>query len=328
LSQTLALQAQGAALAGDPVAARAVAEEGRDLADAIGDRFDSRACRFWLGLAQATSGDLVGAVKQLGEVAAEAEASHDEIWRVSSLGSRGTVLAYQGEAAGARAAAEAALEAGAELGGFFVAVGYQALALAALAAGDGAQAQEASESAWKHMNVAGEMGAMWRYWGAEAALAGGDAAAARSWADDAVSATKGCYLSWALTGRARVLMAQGEPKQAETDAYDALTGAAEIGADICVPDILEVLADLAGEAGSHRPAARLFGAAQAIRQRIGVVRFKIYETGYQASVTALRDALGEKEFDAAWAEGAALSTEEAIADAQRGRDERKRPASG
>jgi hypothetical protein len=52
LSQTLALQAQGAALAGDPLAARAVAEEGRDLADAIGDRFDSRACRFWLGLAQ------------------------------------------------------------------------------------------------------------------------------------------------------------------------------------------------------------------------------------------------------------------------------------
>ena len=33
-------------------------------------------------------------------------------------------------------------------------------------------------------------------------------------------------------------------------------------------------------------------------------------------------------FDAAWAEGAALSIEEAIAYAQRGRGERKRPASG
>src|ERR1700758_2458398 len=151
LSQILALQAQGAALAGDPLAGRAVAEEGRDLADAIGDGSNSRACRFWLGLAQATSGDLVGAVKQLGEVAAEAEASHDEIWRVSSLGSRGTVLAYQGEVAGARAAAEAALEGGAELGGFFVWVGYQGLALAALAAGDGARAQEANEAALKHM---------------------------------------------------------------------------------------------------------------------------------------------------------------------------------
>ncbi len=34
------------------------------------------------------------------------------------------------------------------------------------------------------------------------------------------------------------------------------------------------------------------------------------------------------DFDAAWAEGAALSTEEAIAYAQRGRGQRKRPASG
>ena len=328
LSQILALQAQGAAIAGDPLAARAAAEEGRDLADAIGDGSNSRACRFWLGMAQAASGDLAGAVTQFGEVAAESEAAHDEIWRVSSVGTRGTVLAYQGEVAAARAVAEATLRAGAELGGFFVAHGYHVLALAALAAGDSAGAQEAREASEKHVSVVGEMGATTRYWGAEAALAGGDLAAARGLADDAVSATKGCYLSWALTGRARVLMAQGEPKQAESDAHDALTRAAEIEAHIGVPDILEVLADLAGEAGSHPEAARLFGAAQAIRQRIGVVRFKIYEAGYQAAVTVLRDAMGEKDFDAAWAEGAALSTEEAIAYAQRGRGERKRPASG
>jgi hypothetical protein len=55
----------------------------------------------------------------------------------------------------------------------------------------------------------------------------------------------------ALTGRARVLMAQGEPKQAESDAHDALTRAAEIEAHIGVPDILEVLADLAEKSGSH-----------------------------------------------------------------------------
>lgn len=39
----------------------------------------------------------------------------------------------------------------------------------------------------------------------------------------------------------------------------------------------------------------------------------------------LREALDQKEFDIAWAEGAQLSTEEAIAYAQRGRGERKRP---
>ncbi len=328
LSQILALQAQGAAIAGDPFASRAAAEEGRDLADAIGDRANSRQCRFWLGLAQGASGDLAGGLRQLGEVAAECEAAHDEMWRVSSLGSRATVLAYQGEAAAARAAAEATLEAGAGLGEMFVGMGYQVMALAALADGDGARAQEACEAAWKHISVLGEMGAMWRYWGAEAALAGGDLAAARGWADDAVSATKGLYLSWALTGRARVLMAQGEQKQAESDAHDALTRAAEIQLLVCVPDPLEVLADLACKAGSHREATRLFGAAQTIRQRTGVVRFKVYEPAYQASVTALRDTLGEKDFNATWAAGAALSTEEAIAYAQRGHGEGKRPTNG
>jgi DNA-binding CsgD family transcriptional regulator len=207
-------------------------------------------------------------------------------------------------------------------------MGYQVMALADLAAGDGARAQGAVEAASKHMRVLGEMGAMWRYWGAEAALAGGDLAGARRWADDAVSATKGLYLAWALTGRARVLMAQNLPKQAESDALDALTRAAEVQVPPCVPDILEILADLTGEGGRHREATRLFGAAEAIRKRIGVVRFKVYDSGYQASVAALRDAMGEKDFDAAWTEGAALSTEEAIAYAQRGHGERKRPTSG
>ena len=38
--------------------------------------------------------------------------------------------------------------------------------------------------------------------------------------------------------------------------------------------------------------------------------------------------MGDKDFDSAWAEGVALSTEEAIAYAQRGRGQRKRPTSG
>ena len=58
------------------------------------------------------------------------------------------------------------------------------------------------------------------------------------------------------------------------------------------------------------------------------MRFKIYDAGYESSVAALRDAMGEKDFESGWAEGAALSTEAAIAYAQRGRGERKRPTSG
>jgi DNA-binding NarL/FixJ family response regulator len=61
---------------------------------------------------------------------------------------------------------------------------------------------------------------------------------------------------------------------------------------------------------------------------MGAVRLKVFDAGYDALVTAIRTALGDRDFDAAWAEGAALSTEEAIAYAQRGRGERKRPSSG
>ena len=45
-------------------------------------------------------------------------------------------------------------------------------------------------------------------------------------------------------------------------------------------------------------------------------------------MATLRDAIGDVEFDDAWAEGSALSTDEAIAYAQRRRGERKRPTSG
>ena len=151
---------------------------------------------------------------------------------------------------------------------------------------------------------------------------------ARRSADAAVSTMTGASLSEALIARARVAIAQGEPDQAERDAYDALTRAAEAEACLFIPDILECLAVLAGHSSGHREAVRLFAAAQSIRQRFGSVRFKVYDADFEASVAALRDSLGQNDFDSAWAEGAALSTDEAIAYAQRGRGQRKRPTSG
>jgi predicted ATPase/class 3 adenylate cyclase/DNA-binding CsgD family transcriptional regulator len=327
LSQILGWQARGAVVAGDPVAVRAAAEEGRDLAEAIGDRFTSRRCRWCLGVAQVFKGDLAAAVAQFAAVAAEAEAAHDVFHRAQSLAVQGFALAFQGETGAARAAADAAAEAAAELGGLAAGNAYSALVAAALAAGDAATALDASEAAWQHMSALPARAAG-RTVGAPAALAGGDLLAARRWADDAVATTTGWWLVEALSTRARVAIAQGEPEQAERDAHDALAIAADIQAYAGIPDTLECLGTLAGDAGSHREAARLFAAAHGIRERMGAVRFKVWDAGYQVSVAAPRNALGEQDFNAAWAEGTALSTEEAIAYAQRGRGERKRPTSG
>jgi len=89
-----------------------------------------------------------------------------------------------------------------------------------------------------------------------------------------------------------------------------------------------VLATLAVGTGAHQDAAHLFGAAQAFCSRTGQVRFKIYDAAHDTSLATLREAMGDNEFADAWSEGAALSTEEAIAYAQRGRGERKRPSTG
>jgi hypothetical protein len=329
LSQILTWQASAAIAAGDPIAARAPAEEGRDLADAIGDGSNSRHCRVCLGMAQAIQGDLAGAAAQFGAVAAEASVAHDGLLEVASLAHQGTMLALQGDTVAARAAAQASLQSASEFGGLAASVAYFALANTSLAAGDVGAALDATAATWEHGSVLPGYAAHLRPIIAQAALAGGDLIAARSWADDAVATAPGwSVLILALTARARVAIAQGEPEQAERDAHDALASVPEGFAHAGTSDTLECLADLAGEAGGHREAARLFGAAEAIRERMGAVRFKIYDVGYEASVAAARDALGDQDFDTAWAEGAAMSTEEAIAYAQRGRGERKRPTSG
>jgi DNA-binding CsgD family transcriptional regulator len=205
---------------------------------------------------------------------------------------------------------------------------YLASALTALAAGDVDAAAEATEAAHENLGVAPGLAAVQSAFYAQAALAAGDLVEAHRRADDAFATTSAWYRMVALTTRARVAIAQGDLEQAERDAHDALAHCALLKAHLGLSDILECLGTVAGDGDSHREAARLFGAAEAIRQRLSAARFKIYDVGYNASIAALRDAMGQVDFDAAWTEGAAMSTEEAIAYAQRGRGERKRPGSG
>jgi hypothetical protein len=135
-------------------------------------------------------------------------------------------------------------------------------------------------------------------------------------------------LPGAHRARAYIAIAQGEPEQAGNDAHDALAIAQEMCAYLRVPDALECLALLSADTGNHPVAARLFGAAKSTRERIGVVRIPALSDGLDAVQANTRNALGENDFYVAWNEGFSLSTEEAIAYAQRGRGERTRPSSG
>ncbi|MCW2649342.1 MAG: afsR 1 [Mycobacterium sp.] len=326
LSQVLGWHAYASFVSGDPAAARAAGEEGRDLAESVGDGFVSRFCRSWgISPGLAMQGDLRGAVAVSRGLIADAEAAADGLNRFLGLLHLTQWLAHQGEVGASRAAAITAIEVGEDLGGPVPGIGYLGLAVAELAAGDVPAAAAANGVAWKQSVVRPEASAIQLWRRAETELAHGDIAEARRCADDAVSGTAGWHLMVALTTRARIAIAQQLPEQAERDVHDALRVAAEVDAVLGVPEVLECLARLTGD---HGEAARLCGAADASRQRMGAVRFNIHNEAVEEITRSARNTLGDNDFDVAWSGGAALSTAEAIAYARRGRGERKRPSSG
>ncbi|WP_236731031.1 helix-turn-helix transcriptional regulator, partial [Mycobacterium tuberculosis] len=315
----------GRFISGQPIPLRAAAEQARELADSIGNRFVSRQCRLFACLAQIWEGDANGALALSRDVTAEAEVANDVVTKVLGLYVEAMALSYIGDSA-ARTIAGAALEAATELGGIYQDLGYGAITRAALAAGDVA-AIEASEASWDLRNQHNVVTAHHELM-AQAALVRGDVTTARRFADEAVLASTGWHLMMALIARARVAIAQDELGKARDDAHAAVACGVGVQTYLAMPDALELLAGLAGEAGNHGQAVRLFGAAAAQRQRTGEVRHKIWDAGYEAATAALRDAMGDEDFTAAWAEGAAAPLDEAIAYAQRGRGERKRPSNG
>ncbi len=76
---------------------------------------------------------------------------------------------------------------------------------------------------------------------------------------------------------------------------------------------LEDMARIAAARGQPRQAARLFGAAEALRSASGVVLPPYLRAPIDHAVQAVREALGVGAFAEAWAEGAQLSLEQAIA---------------
>ncbi|MGA8545391.1 MAG: LuxR family transcriptional regulator [Mycobacterium sp.] len=328
LSQILGWQTNLGFMRGDPIATREAGEEACQMAAAVGDRFTTLQCRTWLGWAQAITGDLAAGSTQLHEVAIDAEAGNDAVWWAVSMSFYGMAVSHQGDINAARASLDAPMSVIAELGDLWTGNANGVRAIVTLAAGEVSDAEQASAAAWKQLSANPIHQQMYMHLRAEAALALADVVTARRWADEAVSVASGWHRVLAQTTRARVAIAQGQNDQAERDAHEALASAAGLTTLLAVPDIFELLATLAVDASRHPEAARLFGAAQTLRQRMGAVRFKTHDADYVNAVERLRDAFGESEFDAAWAEGAALSTEESIAYAQRGRGERQRPTTG
>jgi hypothetical protein len=76
------------------------------------------------------------------------------------------------------------------------------------------------------------------------------------------------------------------------------------------------LAGIAGRQGNPERAARLFGAAEALREKTGTApAFPATQALYERDLSSVRARLGSDAFGSAWAEGRAMRPEEAAAEA-------------
>ena len=79
---------------------------------------------------------------------------------------------------------------------------------------------------------------------------------------------------------------------------------------------LEDLADVAGATAHATTAARLYGLAESLRERLGVPMWPAYRAEYDREVDIARNALSADQFQAAWREGRSLTVEAAVAEAK------------
>jgi DNA-binding CsgD family transcriptional regulator/tetratricopeptide (TPR) repeat protein len=166
----------------------------------------------------------------------------------------------------------------------------------------------------------------------ELSQAMGDLDVARARIDQALALARdggvGHLIAQALHRRGQLARLQGDRYQAETQHHEALRLWDKTGQRVCLAASLEALAGLAAEQGRGEYAARLFGAAHAFRRTIGYVRAPAEQAAHDADLASARQGLSAQTFAAAWEQGEALSLEEAVAYAAKGRGPRQRPTTG
>ena len=333
-TEAMTLQALSGTLisAGDLPGALATAEEGLTLATQLQSAYLVR----WLSIAKGgvmAMRDPASARALLSEVAAEARLVGDRTSLVMAHSMESLARAAMGDGAAVRPLAVELIATSEDMGSTY----HQAIVRLGLGAtelwdGDPSAAAAAFGEAWQLLGgVAGLADGLLAMW-AEAEACAGDVEAARPRADQAIARAEQGGFTWhasfAHRARARVAIIDGDVDRADAAGHRALALAHEAGDWVSVADDLEIVAWAAAAQESYDEAVRLLGAAEAGRQGIGSVRPLTLDAWHDAMSKGLREALSVDAFERAWAEGAALAIDEAVAYAQRGRGERKRPSFG
>src|SRR5579884_2779546 len=116
-----------------------------------------------------------------------------------------------------------------------------------------------------------------------------------------------------LSQLARVVATQGNDSQAYALYEEGLAIARELRHPGLIASGLEGLAQVSVAQGKVAWAARLWGAAEALRESVSIPRPPIEQNAYERSVANARHHMGEKAFATAWLQGRGMSPEQALA---------------
>ncbi len=135
-------------------------------------------------------------------------------------------------------------------------------------------------------------------------------------------------LGRSLLGLAHVAARDGELERARELGHGGLEVLVEHQDRPGTADALELLASLHARDGQHEPSLRLLGAAERFRAETGIGRFPIQDATVARCLEDAADGLDADRIDVLREEGAAMSLDEAVAHARRGRGVRRRPTTG
>jgi predicted ATPase/DNA-binding SARP family transcriptional activator len=122
------------------------------------------------------------------------------------------------------------------------------------------------------------------------------------------------FIGLSLHNLGRVAYRTGDYGQARTLFEESLLVHQEMGSKRAIRDPLRGLSELVGMQGQPQRAVHLLAAAEVLSDAIGTP-FLAPRTEYKRAVAALRAQLDEATFAQAWAEGGAMTLEQAIAEA-------------
>ena len=149
------------------------------------------------------------------------------------------------------------------------------------------------------------------------ALGEGETALAHSRVEQAVALFKEMRHQYGMTvslyALAQVVAAGGDDARSQSLYEEGIAVARKTGNRQTVAFGLEGLARVVAVQGELSWAARLWGAAETLRETIGAPIPPVERPAYESSVTAARAQLGEKPFATAWAEGRTMTPEQVLA---------------